>query len=340
MDGHADETGHIISLCKFENKRYKEQILHEVIAAICAMLNSSGGKVVIDIDTGHNDIPMESSRFSQISSVIRILEQSMTSIIGFHQTNSKINFKEDKDRIVIFVKQMDSLITTRFNLYLPSDKQVVQVSPLELENVKDNIINRKVVLEPVERGSHCEMFLKGKNCGFHETKCIQLKLLQAAASKRTSLADRMIRKGNKFSCYVSAFANYNGGHIYYGITDDGIVEGELTPNETADKREITNKVKQVINEMIWPKQIVQPKRGKHWEIFFEPVIDKYFNAVPSTFVIVIYIAPCLGGVFTEEPECYKMMEGDVKKMSFTTWIMQTCSPRNNYTGCIKKVTHI
>ena len=71
--------------------------------------------------------------------------------------------------------------------------------------------------------------------------------------------------------------------------------------------------------MIWPEQIGQPKRGEHWEIWFQPVQDENFNSIPSTFVIVIYIAPCLGGVFTEEPECYEMVNKQVKKMSFITW---------------------
>ncbi|CAB4041688.1 schlafen family member 13-like [Paramuricea clavata] len=128
----------------------------------------------------------------------------------------------------------------------------------------------------------------------------------------------MTGKGNKFSCYVSAFPNYNGGHIYYGIRDAGIVEGELISNEE-DIGEITKKVEKAINKMIWPEQVGQPKRGVHWEIFFQPVVDENSKPIPSTFVVVIYIAPCLGGVFTEEPECYEMVEGKVKKMSFATW---------------------
>ena len=107
-------------------------------------------------------------------------------------------------------------------------------------------------------------FIKDKDCGFQESKTVQLKNLKADLSKRTTIADRMIGKGNKFSHYVSAFANHNGSHMYYGIADDGIVAGELIPN--ADSGKITKKV-----EMIWPEQIGQPKRGEHWEIWFRPV---------------------------------------------------------------------
>jgi hypothetical protein len=51
-----------------------------------------------------------------------MMEQSMISIIGLNQTVSNINFKEDKESIVILVKKSDclSLVTTNYNLYLPS----------------------------------------------------------------------------------------------------------------------------------------------------------------------------------------------------------------------------
>ena len=43
------------------------------------------------------------------------------------------------------------------------------------------------------------------------------------------------------------------------------------------------------------------------------MLDENSKPIPSTFVIVIYIAPCLGGVFTEVPECYEMVEGKLKR---------------------------
>ena len=326
MDGHLDETVHVICLGKFENnKKYKEQTLQEIIAAICAMLNSSGGKVVLHVETDSKDIPVEGFPFSQMLSVIRILEQSMISIIGTRAI-TKMNFKTDQKSIVVSVKKADFLATTNYNLYLPSEANVVTVSTVESpEHFKDDIMNRKVVLEPVQLGLHCKIFPKDKNCRFHESKNCQLKNLKASPSKRITLADRMTGKGNKFSSYVSAFANYSGGHMYFGIKDDGVVEGEFIPNEE-DKNKITKKVEKAINTMIWPQQIGQPKRGEHWEIFFEPVLDENSDPFPSTFVIVIYIAPCLGGVFTEEPECYEMAEGKVVKMSFMTWKKRLLHP--------------
>ena len=320
MDRRIDETGHVIFLSEFvSKKRYKEEIIHEIIAAICAMLNSNGGKVVIDIKTDSNETPVDGLPFYQTPLVIRILEQSMISIIGKIQTVSNINFQEDKKGLLIFVKETDFLVTTSYNLYLPSASQVALVSPLEpLEKVKDDIINRKIVPEQVQIGSHCHIFSKGTICGFHESKTLQLKHLEAYPTKRTTLADRMIGKGNKLKCYVSSHANHKGGHLYYGITDNRMVVGEIILNEE-DKREIIKKVEKVIKKMIWPEHIGQPKRGGHWDIFFEPVLDEDNKPMLSTFVIVIYVAACAGGVFTEEPECYEMVEGKVTRMSLIKW---------------------
>ena len=317
MYSYNDETRHVIVFDKFQsNKKYKEQIIQEIIAAICAMLNSNGGKVVIDVESDDNDMPLISSHMSLL---IRILEQCMISIIGIHQTVLNISFQQDKEDIVTVVKKSGSLITTNYNLYLPSQSQVVLVPPCEpLEKVKHNIINRKVILEPVQIGSHCQIFFKDKICGIHESKTVQMKHLEAYATKRTTLADRMIGKGNKFSAYVSGYANYKGGHIYYGITDDGVVVGEVITNEEG-KREITKKVEKAIKKMIWPEHIGEPKRDEHWDIFFVPVLDEDNKPIPSTFVIVIYVAPCLGGVFAEQPECYEMMGGKITKMSFIKW---------------------
>ena len=317
-----DETEHQILMCKIVNttssvnKKYKENLLKEVITSICAMLNSIGGNVVL-----YNKCSCQLAT-SWFYFFIRILEQTLISILGSNQTVSHINFKDEKDRVVVAVNKADSLITTNYNLYLPSQTQVVQVYAWELDKVKSHILKRKYVREPVQLYSHSKEFFKDKNCGFHETKVIMSKNLKAEESKRTRLADRMTGKGNKFNCYVSGFANYWGGHMYYGIKDDGIVEGEYISNENVN--DITKKVDKALNKLIWPEEIGQPKRGEHWQIFFEPVLDKNSNPIPSTFVIVIYVAPCLGGVFTEEPECYEMVEGKVQKMSFITWKKRVC----------------
>ena len=326
MDGDNDETEHIVSLGEFKtSKSYKEKKLKEIMAAVCAMLNSKGGRVTIHIDTDSSN-PVKSIPSSQMSRMIRILEQYMISVFGVHSATSKIHFKDVRKDLLIFLEKADFLITINYNLYFPSQTQIVQLSAMESEEmIRDNIINRKIIPEPVQVCRQHEIFRHRNKCSLEENKVVAFKNLKANPSKRTTLADRMISKGNKFACYVSAFANHRGGHIYYGIADDGVVEGEFIPNEK-EREEITKKVGKAVKKMIWPEHIGQPKRGEHWEIFFDPVVDENSNPVPSTFVIVIYIAPCLGGVFTEEPESYEMVDRIVSKVSFATWKKRISRP--------------
>ena len=306
------QTTHEVSLdiVRFDDKKlkYKEEIVKGVIAATCAMLNSNGGKVVINFEGSH------SISVSQISSVVRRIEQNLVTIIGTNITEY-VNYEEEEETVTMFVEKADLFITIDYNLYLPSKTQVNQVPPSQSQDKVKEILNRRVVEEPVECESRMKLFYKEKGCGLSETKTVQLKNVKAEKSKRTTLADRMFCKGNKFSCYVSAFANFKGGHIYYGIDDDGVVVGESIPDEL-ESRKITTRIENTINKMIWPEL---PKQKVNWDIFFEPVLDDNNAPISSTFVIVIYIAPSCGGVFTEEPECYEMVEGEIKKMSFARW---------------------
>lgn len=202
---------------------------------------------------------------------------------------------------------------------MPSTRQVMAVPVAEpLQEIKD-IIQRNIVEEEGSLiGSHQKQFVKGKKSGLVEDVDVQLKNLKASSSKCVTLADRITGKSNKFTSYVSAFANYRGGHIYYGINDAGIVEGETITKK--EQEEVLKKVTKIINKMVWPQKVGKhSQRGTHWDIFFEPVQDTNGNAVPSTFVIVIYVASCSGGVFTEEPESYHLVGGEVQKMSFQDW---------------------
>ncbi|XP_028392426.1 uncharacterized protein LOC114516993 [Dendronephthya gigantea] len=295
-------------------KNVKEGILKKVVAFICALLNTAGGTLELINDrqskTGRENDPKQSE-------FIRMVEQQLISKIGSKLVTNNTSFDEQfQDKIVCKVKKSSSIITINYNLYLRSEKQVILVAPYE--DIKD-ILRRKVIFEPVIADSHHKVFIMKKYCGFPENKVTELKCVSASSSKvKKQAADRIAGEDNRFSCYVSAFANNIGGHIYYGIEDDGIVKGQLLNNKE-EKEDIIRKVEKAILKMIWPENVGKPKRGEQWEIFFEPVVDDFSIAIPLTFVIVIFIAPCPGGVFTKKPECYQMVEGGLQEMSFASW---------------------
>ena len=288
--------------------KVKDSILPEILKAIHALLNTDGGGTIKLLFTNQGSEP--ENKF------IQIIEQKLLSRIGTQRLTSHITFDPFRDgAICCKVEESDTLITTNYNAYVPSNKLTNKIPSTE---EIDAILKRNKIPQPVPIQSHHKKFTIDENCGLTENQNTEFKYLTASPSKRTTLADRMTGNDNKFSCYVSAFANHNGGHIYYGITDEGVVKGEFIPNEK-DKVEIIKKVEKAINKMTWPEQIDQPRRGEQWEIFFESVVDEDSSPVPSTFVIVIYIASCLGGVFTKEPECYELVNGKVSKTSLAAW---------------------
>ena len=80
--------------------------------------------------------------------------------------------------------------------------------------------------------------------------------------------------------------------------------------------------------MIWPAELGEIECGKQWDIKFVPVKNCDSETLPLTFVIVISVLPCSGGVFAEEPESYDVVDGKEKKIPFDTWKEKIKTPNS------------
>ena len=67
-------------------------------------------------------------------------------------------------------------------------------------------------------------FKMDQKVNIFESKTAQFKEVKAEKAKNVTIADRLSGKNNKFRRYASAFGNYRGGHIYYGINDMGLLK--------------------------------------------------------------------------------------------------------------------
>lgn len=302
----------ISPLMMAKKKTCKEDQMKKILSTICALLNSGGGNIRLCFQQN------PSRRYIQDS--VRMIEQRAVEILAVKTMMSYIKFETHSQQVIINVTQASYLISVSFNLYLPSQTQVILVPPNEpIENVKKILQVESTELKSVGTAeSQKNTFIKGQIFGLVESSMVQLKNLKAESSKCVTLADRITGKSNKLTAYVSAFANHYGGHIYYGVSPEGIVEGQVVTEK--EKQEITKKTAKVINKMIWPLHCDKPQKGKQWDISFEPVKDASGNPISSSFVIVIYVAPCPGGVFTDDPESYHILEGQVKKIPFCDWL--------------------
>ena len=296
-----------ISICPLETKstKYKDGKMTEIVNTVVALLNSGGGKLVLCYES---PLPETHLDFG------RTIEQKVIRFLGSTRMVLKIKTTFLSDGIDFQVDSSDALITLNYNLCLATPNQVIHVLPTDaLEEVIKVISREKYTI--VELSSYLKDFFKGKNVESKEDVNVQFKSLKAAATKRVTLADRVVSKSNKLALYVSAFANHGGGHVYYGIDDDGIVEGE----EVSNKDEIIRKVDKAMSKLIWPDYCCKPQRGQEWDIFFVPVKNSEGEVIPSIFVIVIAVGCCSGGVFVDVPESYHIVDGKVEKMSLELW---------------------
>lgn len=292
-----------------DKKQNKTNLTKAIISNTCALLNSGGGVIVLDFSR-------ETSSKKAINDSVRIIEQWIKNFVGATTTVSNIKIELQPHQVVLNIKGYYHLSTVNYNLCLPSVTEVISVPSDEpVEKIKELLEGKhQMSTGDSSFGFHKTSFIQGQDSGLVESYSVELKQLESSPSNRTTLADRMIGKSTKLMSYVSAFANYCGGNIYFGIKDDGTVEGE----KTTDKDEIIKKVSKVINKMVW-LGLDGAKKQEQWDIHFVPVKDPKGNAVPATFVIIIAVAKYCHGVFTEEPESYHVVDGEVTRMSLLTW---------------------
>ena len=294
----------------------------EITKAIGGLYNSGGGTLILHYNT--SPLPEDARK------CMRMLEQKIQDFLGTITLSFDIDTIEIPPspshthggiKITVATStKTEEINTSRYHLYLPGTQLVMEVSPSESAEKLIALMFGFPPVTPIEPGSHYKHFTKDTLVRFSESKTTQFKMLKAQPAKKTTFADRLVGKGNKFSHYVSAFANFAGGHMYFGIKDDGEVEGEFIDEK--EKEKVKVKIRTAIEKIKWPKKS-EPADGnedKRWDVHFEPVRDSETDkVVQSLYVVVVFIAQCRGGVFTEGPECYEIVDNQVKKIDFASW---------------------
>ena len=133
-------------------------------------------------------------------------------------------------------------------------------------------------------------------------------------SPQKSVADCITQDEYDLRQYVSAFANHQGGELYYGIASDGTIHGERMKEIEID--DIQRIVEKKIESMVWPRHVDNIQ--KFWTICFLPV--KHEEDADPRYVIKISVDRCPGGVFVTDPESYYVVRNSVVKLAYSMWI--------------------
>ena len=286
-----------------------------IVNTIDGLYNSGGGTAKLKYE--------RSPPGGHLKQLVRTLEQRLHDCLGTITVAFDINFKychsESLIKVIVTTQtKTEEMRSTKYNTYLPSDQQVMEVLPSdEPRQLRAILMQTCPPGEPIEARLPDQTFVKGECVHFFESKITQFKHLKDTNAKNTCFSTRLVGNANKFKCYVSAFANYRGGHMYYGINDEGKVVGELLCDD--EKEKVRIKIKKEINKMLWPKKPADGEIDYRWNVDFVPVKDMKNKDISSLYVVVVFIAQCRGCVFADAPECYEIVDNKLKKVDFASW---------------------
>ena len=321
-----------------QKKQARKRFVQEILKTICALHNSNGGTLKLSSSGKY--------RLNQ-DIVVRTTEEESRNVFNISELYE--NFKihdQTTDSLTLRIQRPSSLVTMKLNIFFPTETQVLEYLPLRDRCIFLQLMGRKFC-EPNENEVPVD-FISKDSSGLKESDTVQLKNLSTEVTTKvttnvttnvttevtTTFADRVIE--NKFTRYVSAFANHRGGQIYYGIKDDGVVAGEKISDE--EKVRVENRIEDEIGEMRCHSHGASGSSGVEWDVTFAPVKTKYGTIIESTFVIIVSIKPFFGGVFTEEPESYHIKKGEVVKIKFDDWLV--CFKMEKQPWAIEVITSV
>jgi hypothetical protein len=292
-----------------------------IASAICALFNSCcGGLLRLTFDDKCSGT--KATEPKRIDDMVRRIEQSVRKFVGLATVSDAFKLIHANPHCLQFnVKPAGRLCTVNYHLFLPTDCQVSAILNCEDSSAKvAALLEAQSKTTEVSFPQHCTQFYYKERApdGLREGQMVQFKHLKDDPTSNVTLADRMTNKSNKLVNCISAFANHEGGHIYFGVDDTTYtVEGQVA--RESERAKIEKKVSSVVSKMVWP--VESPDR--FWKLHFVPVLEKLGQSLGDlrrdTFIIVVSVANCPGGVFVEEPESYHLVNEMVTRMPFPCW---------------------
>ena len=323
-------------------KDKKKETLLELFKYIVALLNSVGG--VVRIDEYGND---KKGIIDDRDKWIQRLEQTLVAIMGQDHYNECVRYFEKTPYYYVFVRKSKRVCTQNSGLKISLPRSVRDAT----YECTVEILNRSNVSAPCSNSSSLEVSEEGmeldhdsgypednltnftdeehtefhyKNyVSFEESNSVQFKIICEGTATLVQLLKGIEKH---LPNYVSAFANGCGGHVYFGIHDDGEIKGQLVTGEE-EKMKVKKMVEEVIDKKdanqervrIWGKPGFIPKYGEQWSVKFVKVIGGPQDE--ERYIVVVQIFPFNGGMFLERPLAWKVDEtsGDIMQIDFDEW---------------------
>ena len=304
----------------------------QIAVATSAMMNTSGGVLEVQIDTGN----LEPDRCCE--STLKVFNSQLLRIIVAQENWIPNDFitryvkecvQEQSRKIYLFVNKTSDLITHHTHAYMHESGEVKLITD---HDVICRLL-RECSCEGEDRCQHhrgrqpeLTSALSDSNQLNTDTG-LTLILRRQHFCRYYQLHDRPLTEvlstqsvSNDIKQLLSALANTDGGSIFLGITctDTPVLRGYTLGDISVEQ--LNECLSQIINGQaganitIW--STVKPVH-ENWKLFYHPVSGSDVDS----YVIEIRVRKCSGGMFCSMPLCFEVSHsGDILPMNqFAEW---------------------
>ena len=154
----------------------KNNLKTDIQAAICALMNTEGGRIVVKIGEG-------------CTVNFRTFEQNIRELLCVSNVLKYVSLNYRLPEIILNVKKSEKLVTVNYNMCLPTQTEVVQLCENDPRQNIIDIIERKFVENTVDKQNHIKQFVQNEKALCHESEITQFKKFE---SKRKQ---HLLKKG-------------------------------------------------------------------------------------------------------------------------------------------------
>uniref|UniRef100_A0A8C5MZG7 Schlafen AlbA-2 domain-containing protein n=1 Tax=Leptobrachium leishanense TaxID=445787 RepID=A0A8C5MZG7_9ANUR len=306
----------------FKKKDVKQQQKESILKAVCALLNSGGGLVVVDIEDKQYNFKKHSLGLDIVDAFGELFSNS--------STPDYIDILQHGSHLIIFVKSWTikqgfpriSCLKTGF--YIRSTSSKIMANPMQvLEKIESKTKSKRIrlnnttpsVSELLKHLRDRQSLELDEELPFSESQNIEF--------KDFNMGKWQTRMRDVIPEYCSAFGNTDGGCLIIGVHDDGKVKGCCAESKATE-------IKSVVEMLVKKTKCFHIKscssdEDLSWELLIKNVHDNEQKHLGYVIILIIQQFCCLA--FADSPESW-IIESDpytcpithLKQFKTSVWI--------------------
>uniref|UniRef100_A0A2K6F0Z2 Schlafen family member 13 n=1 Tax=Propithecus coquereli TaxID=379532 RepID=A0A2K6F0Z2_PROCO len=313
---------------KMLQETQREQEKARVTQAVCALLNSGGG--VIRMEMANKD--------ECLVELGQDLEQSLRDLIESLDLQAFFEFKQQRRRFYIFVKSWsseDNFVKPRIcslssSLYCRSGTSALPMDSREafdfLRKRKAKILGKKsssevlsVINQNLNNSDPADLvFQKGH---LEHGEILPFPKSQSVEFKQCTEENIQDYVATIIPQYVSAFANFGGGYLFIGV-DDMSRKVLGCAKENIDRSSLES----IVAKAIATLPVVHFCSSEPGVQYSTKIIDVFKGGELYGYLYVIKVEPFCCAVFSKDPKSWMVNDKDIRSLKAKEWVGMMTDP--------------